>query len=670
MYIRIIRTRYPHWGIYSGINQFVKYIDRNKYNIDMRVVSDSDDDFPIQNTAVRDWLRRLVQKRGMQWYKLSDLAAEIKVFQNFLLEKVDIIHYLDGEHTAQYSPWLCKLPRKIRPKMVATYHQPPELLDSLIIKDVIRRLDYITVVSPDQVSYFKEFVTPHKIQVVLHGIDTNYFKPGNALKDKNKFKCITVGHWLRDFKTVREVAEKLVAYKDIEFHIVSSQATEVENLKNVTIYRGVDDDRLLKLYQQSDILFLPLIQSTANNAILEGIACGLPVVSTYLPSVKAYLPGNEAVLIKDNNPQQFVDAILHLVHNTEDRDEMAQAARKRAEELDWRNITPQYEAIYSKLISPVTNVLQNSDSLSREQVQVTKILPSNDLLNNEQEWSIGICIGKSPFDFVSSEGVKNPVITRKDVTDIRASFVADPFMLRVDNIWYMFFEVMNKQTNKGEIGLAISKNGRNWTYQQIVLAEPFHLSYPYVFKWMNDYYMIPESFQAVSIRLYKASKFPVKWSFVGTLLSGGVFLDSSIIHYNNKWWMFTETNPNHKYDTLRLYCADDLIGPWLEHPKSPIITENAHIARPAGRVVVINDEVVRYTQDCYPIYGTQVRAFKVTEFTTASYHEQEACENLVLKPSGIGWNKSGMHHIDPHRMDDGQWIACVDGFGYLSRVET
>ena len=347
--IHLIRTRYPHWGRYSGINQFVKYIDQSKYDIDMQIVSDSDDDFPIQNGMIRDRLRHLVQKRGMQWYKLSDLVAEIKVFRQCWRKRVDIIHYLDGEHSAQYLPLFCKLPKKKRPKIVATYHQPPEILDSLIIKDVILKLDCITVVSPEQVSYFKEFVAPHKIHLILHGIDIDHFVSANILKEEEKFKCITVGHWLRDFKAVREVVKRLSCYRNIEFHIVSSQATEVEDLKNVTMHSGIDDDRLLKLYQQSDILFLPLLQSTANNALLEGVACGLPVVSTYLPSVKAYLSGKESILIKDNDPEQLADAILHLVHTPEERRNMAQAARKRAEELDWRNIAPQYEAIYSNL---------------------------------------------------------------------------------------------------------------------------------------------------------------------------------------------------------------------------------------------------------------------------------------------------------------------------------
>jgi len=125
-------------------------------------------------------------------------------------------------------------------------------------------------------------------------------------------------------------------------------------------------------------------------------------------------------------------------------------------------------------------------------------------------------------------------------------------MIKVSPTWVMFFEVLNKDTRRGEIGLATSEDGTNWKYKQIVIAEPFHLSYPYVFEWNNEYYLIPESYQANSIRLYKASNFPTEWSFVGNLLNDGFFVDSSIFRYADKWWMFAETNPDHKHDTLRL----------------------------------------------------------------------------------------------------------------------
>ena len=277
-------------------------------------------------------------------------------------------------------------------------------------------------------------------------------------------------------------------------------------------------------------------------------------------------------------------------------------------------------------------------------------------------WSIGIYAGKSPFELMPPDDLDNPVLTCADVTDVQAAFVADPFMVRSDSVWYMFFEVMTRPLGIGQLGLAISGDGLVWKYQQIVLAEPYHLSYPYVFEWMGEYYMVPESYIAGSIRLYKAVAFPTDWIFVKTLLSGPHYADSSIFRHENRWWMFTESSLEMKHDSVRLFYAEDLEGPWLEHPRSPIVEKNPHIARPSGRALVIDGKPVRYAQDCFPIYGTQVRAFEITELTTERYNEREIGAHPLLTGSGTGWNKDGMHHVDPHRLDSGDWIACVDGW--------
>jgi hypothetical protein len=275
------------------------------------------------------------------------------------------------------------------------------------------------------------------------------------------------------------------------------------------------------------------------------------------------------------------------------------------------------------------------------------------------EWSIGIYVGESLFDFESPEEVSNPVLTAKDITDVPASFVADPFMVCDRNTWYMFFEVLNGRDNKGDIGLATSDNGLKWHYQQIVLDEPFHLSYPYVFKVNNDYYMIPETYEANSVRLYKAVNFPKQWSFVKTLLEGYDYVDSSIFYHKGMWWMFTTS---FKGNILRLYYANDLMVNWTEHPKSPVIQENLNIARPGGRVVVYDDKIFRYTQDVEGFYGNQVRVFEITELTPTTYQEIAVTNNPIVKASGRGWNKIGMHTIDPHPIENGQWLACVDGY--------
>lgn len=274
----------------------------------------------------------------------------------------------------------------------------------------------------------------------------------------------------------------------------------------------------------------------------------------------------------------------------------------------------------------------------------------------EGEYSIGIYTGKSPFELKSPAEVTNPVLTAEDVTDVNALFVADPFMVKEKGVWYMFFEVLNQESFHGDIGLAVSNDGFNWKYEQIVLDENHHLSYPYVFKWNDEYYMVPESQKAYAVQLYKASDFPTEWSFVKNLLVGN-YNDSSIFVYDDRWWMLTSD----RMDMLRLFHAEDLFGLWIEHPESPVVFRDKNVALSAGRVLLEKKRLYRFAQDCEPEYGYMVRAFEITELTTETYREKAVPENPILKPSGRGWNAEKMHHVDLHKIEEKKWIASVDG---------
>lgn len=279
------------------------------------------------------------------------------------------------------------------------------------------------------------------------------------------------------------------------------------------------------------------------------------------------------------------------------------------------------------------------------------------ILSKKDCWSIGIYIGTSPTHFSPSKNIKNPVLTAQNVTDVSAEFVADPFMVLRNGVWYMFFEVLNQLNGLGVIALATSQNGFDWVYRQVVLNEPFHLSYPYVFTWNNEFYMIPETHQANSVRLYKAVNFPTQWKLSKILLDGYPYIDPSIFFHNGRWWMFTSSPAN---DCLRLYYSISPIEPWVEHPESPLIDNNKGIARPGGRVVLQNNQVIRYAQDCSQSYGSRVYAFHITELTTKHYREERQAGSVIGK-NGFGWARSGMHTVDPHRIGCKSWIACVDG---------
>jgi hypothetical protein len=272
-------------------------------------------------------------------------------------------------------------------------------------------------------------------------------------------------------------------------------------------------------------------------------------------------------------------------------------------------------------------------------------------------WSISIYTGSSPFTLEPIQRV--PMLTKEHVTDVPAAFVADPFMIRRGHVFYMFMEVMNAETRRGEIGLATSHDALTWTYQQIVLSEPYHLSYPYVFEWEGAYYMLPEALDASAITLYKAVEFPHRWSRLASLVRGR-FADPSIVCHANRWWLFACPNPYH-HDMLRLYSASQLLGPYFEHPRSPIIRNDQRRARPAGRILKFDNKLFRFAQDCVPRYGSCVRTFEILDLSPNGYAEVEIGHGPVLKASGHGWNAAGMHHIDAHQQRDGNWLACVDG---------
>ena len=288
----------------------------------------------------------------------------------------------------------------------------------------------------------------------------------------------------------------------------------------------------------------------------------------------------------------------------------------------------------------------------------------NKLVNLEtrQIFSIAILKTTTDFEFESPDLIENPILSSEHVTDVPAGFVADPFMIWRNDQWYMFFEVFSLISRLGEIGLAESSDGLHWEYKKIVLSEPFHLAYPYVFAYEDDVLMIPDS-PGNAVRLYRAKKFPSQWEFVDTIVQGNHFSDSSVFYFENRWWMFTGwSNKLGGAISLRLFVAQIPTGPWVEHCKSPLTCNDKTISRPAGRVRKMDKHFVRFAQDAVPRYGSRVRAFKILQLTDSDYLEEELAKSPILTGSGSGWNADGMHHVDMHKLDTGEWLACVDGW--------
>lgn len=259
---------------------------------------------------------------------------------------------------------------------------------------------------------------------------------------------------------------------------------------------------------------------------------------------------------------------------------------------------------------------------------------------------------------------KNPVLTGADVTDMNAKGVADPFIVFEDDMYHMFFEVMDATSGKGSIGHATSRNGVNWRYDRLILSASNHFAYPYVFKHNGEYYMLPDTGGDInSLNLYKATNFPYDWQIVRTLVYGTSPIDPILFQFKNVWYLMYY---NHGSQQTNLFYTNDdtfLTSNWLPHPNNPI-AQGWHY-RPGGRPIVSKSSVDIFIQKPnkdQSIYGHHVDVVRLTNLSKTSLIKNEAPKPIITAQGTDRWHNAGMHNVDIVETNRGtKPIAVVDG---------
>ena len=239
--------------------------------------------------------------------------------------------------------------------------------------------------------------------------------------------------------------------------------------------------------------------------------------------------------------------------------------------------------------------------------------------------------------------------------------MADPFFFRRDGRLFLFAE----RKLRGEHGVIVCTSTadlKNWTPPEEVLREPFHLSFPYVFRYGDEIYLLPECCKSKSLRLYRFTDFPRRCSLVRSMFEGETLVDSSIIEYDGSWYLFTtamEVNGDAVNYELRLYCADSPNGAWQRHPASPITTDPGS-ARNGGAIFRFGGRLIRPAQNCRCGYGGDLSLFEIDELSREKFREHPAAENIYRGVSPL-FAKGG-HHLN-YCDFQGRSIFSCDGAG-------
>jgi glycosyltransferase involved in cell wall biosynthesis len=212
--------------------------------------------------------------------------------------------------------------------------------------------DHIVLMSDSQRDYFIDNGYPkERMTTILHGVDCDYFAPTGGLENNSKvLNLLLVGSTERDHQFAAEVLRNLDC--DAVCKVVTHQCFHhyYDNISCVELMPRVSDEELVQLYQKSDLLFLPMLDCTANNAILESMACGTPVMVNCVGGVPEYVDPMCNLVMIGKKRDEWVDVLQELCVNRDKLSVMRARVRAWAERFDWRIIAKQYLALYDQVL--------------------------------------------------------------------------------------------------------------------------------------------------------------------------------------------------------------------------------------------------------------------------------------------------------------------------------
>ena len=350
----LLSTLHRNHAARSGYQALAAYLPEARYLHAIR--ADPPGGLPLLGARLA---RRVAFSR---WYLGGSAALEAQAWRQLRAGFSGIVHSMWADHDLGFLDLL--LDRR-RHRLVGSFHNCSDtFIHTIRFPRRLRRFDAIILMSRTQAPFFLEAgVQPDRIHVVPHGIDTDYFHPRASDPSSpigpirpigpisNGFTVLAAGGYRRNFPLLREVCLRLTHEPGIRFEIIAPEAFRetFNDVPNARFRTALNDSEFLAAYQTSSCLLQTVENATANNVILEAMACGQPVVAETIGGIPEYVDRTCAILTAPGDADALAAAVLALHRTPSMREALAAGARKKAQQLDWKNIAAQMRSIYEQL---------------------------------------------------------------------------------------------------------------------------------------------------------------------------------------------------------------------------------------------------------------------------------------------------------------------------------
>lgn len=184
----------------------------------------------------------------------------------------------------------------------------------------------------------KGIVPEHKVEVFPNGIRGDRFKQYDKYKARVKLNLpkddiiVAFVGGFNERKGILRVCEAIQKVPNVK--LICAGAGEQKPFGEQCIFaNALKPEEVPILNSAADMFVLPTLLEGCSNAVVEAMACGLPIISSNLPFNDDILDDSCAIRIDPRNIEQISEAIKYLSENPNKRQLMSIKALEKAETL-------------------------------------------------------------------------------------------------------------------------------------------------------------------------------------------------------------------------------------------------------------------------------------------------------------------------------------------------
>lgn len=233
-------------------------------------------------------------------------------------------------------------------------------------RKIMHQADLITGVSKNAIEVTVPKGDKDKARVVYNGVDPKNFRPHpkstpqvEKILDDLSFKGPTVicnGRFVpqKGHRYLMEALSLISEGGDMPNLLLIGKGPLEHELRrkaeslgiNLQIRSDIGDEKLPYYYSACDVIAAPSLYEPASLAVLEGMACGLPVVASRIGGLPEMV-GPCGIYTEPRNPKSIANALSRVLSNNGKSKAMRKMGRRRAiERHSWDKIAKRYETLF------------------------------------------------------------------------------------------------------------------------------------------------------------------------------------------------------------------------------------------------------------------------------------------------------------------------------------